>query len=77
MAYDGSQAKGQIGAVAAGLYHNHSNARPEPSLWPTPQLTAMPIFNPLIEARDWTCILMDASQIRFHYTTTDTQFLVS
>ena len=25
-AYGGSQARGQIGAVAAGLYHSHSNA---------------------------------------------------
>ena len=24
------------------------------------------ILNPLNEARDWTCVLMDASQIRFH-----------
>ena len=24
-AYGGSQARGQIGAVAAGLHHNHSN----------------------------------------------------
>ena len=24
------------------------------------------ILNPLIEARDRTCVLMDASQIRFH-----------
>ena len=41
-AYGGSQARGQIGAVAASLRHNHSNARSELSLWPTPQLTAMP-----------------------------------
>ena len=25
-AYGGSQARGRIGAVAAGLYHSHSNA---------------------------------------------------
>ena len=41
-AYGGSQAKGRIRAVAAGLHHSHSNARSELSLWPTPQLTAMP-----------------------------------
>ena len=41
MAYAGSQARGQIGTVAAGLRHRHSNARSEPSLQPTPQLTAM------------------------------------
>ena len=37
MAHGGSQARGQIGAVAAGLYHSHSNARSEPHLQPTPQ----------------------------------------
>ena len=31
----GSQARGWIGAVAAGLYHTHSNARSEPHLRPT------------------------------------------
>ena len=41
-AYGGSQARGLIGAVAAGLHHNHSNAGSEPHLRPTPQLTAMP-----------------------------------
>ena len=42
MAYGGSQARGQIGAVAAGLHHRHSNAGSEPCLHPTPQLMAMP-----------------------------------
>ena len=41
-AYGGSQARRLIGAVAASLSHNHSNARSEPHLRPTPQLTAMP-----------------------------------
>ena len=41
-AYGSSQAKGQIGAIAAGLYCSHSNARSEPCLGTTPQLTAMP-----------------------------------
>ena len=40
-AYGGSQARGLIGAVAAGLHHSHSNAGSKPRLWPTPQLTAM------------------------------------
>ena len=31
-----SQARGQIGAVAAGLHHSHSNARSKPCLPPTP-----------------------------------------
>ena len=41
-AYGGSQARGRIGATAAGLHHSHSNMGSEPRLRPTPQLTAMP-----------------------------------
>ena len=40
-AYGGSQARGQIGATAAGLHYSHSNTRSEQCLQPTPQLTAM------------------------------------
>ena len=40
--YGGSQARGQIGAVAASLHHSLSNWGSEPCLQPTPQLTAMP-----------------------------------
>ena len=40
VAYGGSQARGLIGAVATGLCQSHSNAGSEPSLRPTPQLTA-------------------------------------
>ena len=42
VAYGGSQARGQIRAVAAGLRHSHSNAGSKPRLRPTPQLTATP-----------------------------------
>ena len=41
-AYGGSQARGRIGAVAAGLRQSHSNVGSEPRLQPTPQLTATP-----------------------------------
>ena len=54
-AYRGSQARGQTGATAAGLWlgvepelqllglhHSHSNARSQLSLQLTPQLTATP-----------------------------------
>ena len=34
--------RGLIGAIAAGLRQSHSNARSDPSLQPTPQLTAAP-----------------------------------
>ena len=40
-AYGGSQAKGRIGAVAAGLHYSHSNSGSKPHLQTTPQLTAM------------------------------------
>ena len=42
MAYGGSQARGRIGAVAAGLHQSHSNMGSEPYLRPTPQLMATP-----------------------------------
>ena len=40
-AHISSQSRGQIGAVAAGLRHSHSNLGSKPCLQPTPQLTAM------------------------------------
>ena len=39
-AHGGSQARGRIGATAAGLHHSQSNAGSEPRLRPTPQRTA-------------------------------------
>lgn len=36
-AYGSSQARGRIGAIAAGLCHSHSNARIKPNLQPTLQ----------------------------------------
>ena len=63
LAYGTSQARSQIGVTAASLHHSHSPAGSKPCLQPTPQLTPTP--DPLIEARDWTCILMDMTQICF------------
>ena len=40
--YGSSQARGRIGAAAAGLRRGHSDAGSEPPLQPTLQLTAMP-----------------------------------
>ena len=40
-AYEGSQTRGQIRAVATGLHHSHSNARSKLCLRLTPELTAM------------------------------------
>ena len=50
MAYVSSQARGQIRAVDAGLHLNSQQHQ---------------ILNPLSEARDGACVLMDTSQIRF------------
>ena len=63
-AYGGSQARGRIGAVAAGLHQSHSNAGSEPRLQPTPQLTATPDRNPPSKGRDRTRNLMVPSRIR-------------
>ena len=40
--YGGFQARGPIGAVAAGLHHSHSHAGSEACLQATPQLMATP-----------------------------------
>ena len=56
-AYGGSQARGLIGAVAAGLRHSHSNAGSEPHLQPAPQLMAT--------SDPQTCILVDCSWTPF------------
>ena len=74
-AYGSSQEQGQIGAIAAGLRHSHSNGGSETRLQTTPQLRQCWILNPLSKARDGTCILMDAGQIRSplsHDATTET-----
>ena len=55
-----SQAWGPVGAAATSLCHSHGNYRSEP-------LLQRQILNPLIEARDQTCVLMEASQIHFHW----------
>ena len=41
-AYGISQDRGEIGAIATGLYHSHRNMGSELHLQPIPQLTAMP-----------------------------------
>ena len=42
VAHGGSQARGLIGAVSAGLCHSRSKLGSKPRLRPTPQLTATP-----------------------------------
>ena len=58
-AYRSSQARGRIGAAAAGLRHSHSNARSTPQDVATPDRP----FNPLSKAEDQICILMDTTWI--------------
>ena len=69
----GSQARGRIGAVAAGLCHSHSNTR---SKWPQrPTLQQCQILNPLSGTRDWTHVLMNTSWVCYHWTTAGTLLL--
>ena len=68
-AYRSCQARSQIRASAAGLYHSHSTAGSEPWLQSTPQLMATPIHDSLSDSRDQTRILLDTSQIHLHCTT--------
>ena len=68
MAYGGSQSRGRIRATAASPHHSNRNAGSEPSLRPTPQLTAT--LNPLIEGRDQTHNLMVPSRIHFCFCCT-------
>ena len=46
VAYGGSQTRGRIGALAAGLHHSYSNTGPEPPLWLIPQLSASSDLQP-------------------------------
>ena len=65
-AYGSSQARRRIGATAAGLRHSHSNVGSKPHLCDlhcSSQQHWIP--HPLSKSRDWTCILMDTSQIHF------------
>ena len=67
-----SQARGRIRAAAAGLHHSPSNTRYKGHLWSMLHLHQCWILNPLSEAGGGTCILMDASQVRFRWATMGT-----
>ena len=62
MAYGDSQARGGIGAVAAGLHRNHSNTGSDLSDLQHSSWQCQ-ILNPLSEARDRAHMLMDASRV--------------
>ena len=74
VAYGGPQARGRIRATAAGPPHSHSNAESKLPATYTTAHDQRRILNPLSEARDGTCVLMDASQIRFHWATMGTSY---
>ena len=72
-AHGNSQARGQIGATAAGLHHSHSNAGSKPCLQLKPHSSwQCQIPNPRNEARNRTCNPMVPSQIWLHCATTGT-----
>ena len=63
VAYGGSQARGLIGAVAAGLHHSHSSAGSEHVFDLHHSSWQSQILNPLSKAWDRTCNLMVPSRI--------------
>ena len=67
-AYGGSQARGLIGAVAAGLRQSHSNGQIQATsaIYTTAHSNAGSLLNPLNKARDQTYNFMVPSWIRFH-----------
>ena len=73
----GSQARSQMKAVAADLHHTTAKSdlsqvcKQHYSSW------QCQILNPLSKAKDWTCVLMDPSQIHFHSTMTGTPCYVT
>ena len=63
MAYGSSQARGPIGAAAAGLHHSHSNSNPS-CIWDLHHSSLHHwILNPLSRARDPTCVLLDTRRV--------------
>ena len=62
-----SQARGQIGAVAAGIHYSHSNARLEllPGNYIMAHSNTVSLTHWVSGARDQTHILKDTSQVRY------------
>ena len=73
--YGNSQARAWIGATSGSLCHSHSNAGSDHvcDLYHSSQHCWIP--DPLSEARDRTCILLDTSWIWFHCATMETPWL--
>ena len=75
MAYGSSQARGQMGATAAGVHHNHSNVESKLPLRSTPQLKAMPDPQPTKRGQGSNTYPHDTSRIHFHCATVGTPSL--
>ena len=74
--YGGSQARSPIGAVAAGLCHSHSNTGSELSVTYTTAHGNVGSLTHWARPGIRTCVLTDASQIRFHWATTGTSYFI-
>ena len=76
LGHRGFQSRGRIRAVATGLYQ--ATAMPNLSRVCSIHYSSWQcqILNPLSKARDWTHVLMDASQIHFHWATRTPLYLV-
>ena len=76
-AYEGSQARGRIGAVKL-LACTTATAMQDPTCVCDLHHSSRQhkILNPLSKARDRTCVLMDTSQIHFHWATSETPLKV-
>ena len=68
-AYGSSQARGRIGAVAAGLHQSHSYAG-QCHIYDLPHSSQQLIVSPLSKARDQTCVFMDPSWDCYHWAMT-------
>ena len=73
-AYRISQARDRIGAATASLHHGHNNTSQiqDESATYTTAHGNMKILNLLTESRDQTDILMDTSQVHYHWATMGT-----
>ena len=65
-AYGSSQARGPVRATAANLWDLNLVCDLHQSSW------QRWILSPLSKARDWTWVLMDTSQVRYHWAMTGT-----
>ena len=72
-AYGTSQARGQIGAAAAGLRHSHGRMQDRSLVCNLHNSSQQHwILNPFSKAWDRTHILMDTSRVRYYWATTGT-----